>query len=196
MKISVVVAHPNVGTSFNHAITKTVCDTLAAQGHQVVLHDLYDEKFDPILEPGEEKLEEHELPLPVRNAMNDVRQSDGLVFVHPNWWGAPPAILKGWIDRVLRAGFAYRFTQDGPVPHMTDKIVQVFSTSNTPKEVEENVYKNPIEHFWKTIVFGLCGSRSFEYRNFEPVIMSTLQDRSHWLDEVAETIKRRFPADC
>ncbi|MDD3585969.1 MAG: NAD(P)H-dependent oxidoreductase [Thermoguttaceae bacterium] len=195
MKISVIVAHPNTGASFNHAITKTVSDTLSAQGHEVVLHDLYHEKFDPVLPAGEEKREENELPEPIRKAMNDVRHSDGLVFIHPNWWGAPPAILKGWLDRVLRAGFAYRFTQDGPLPQMTDKIVQVFSTSNTPKDVEETVYKNPIAHFWKTIVFGLCGCRSFEHRNFEPIILSSPEDRKHWLNEVSETMKRRFPAD-
>ncbi|MDO5566694.1 MAG: NAD(P)H-dependent oxidoreductase, partial [Planctomycetia bacterium] len=83
MKVSVVVAHPNTGASFNHAITKTVCDTLAAQGHEVVLHDLYADEFDPVLPLGEEKREENELPQPIRQAMNDVRQSGGLIFIHP-----------------------------------------------------------------------------------------------------------------
>jgi len=39
----------------------------------------------------------------------EIRQADGLVIVHPNWWGEPPAMLKGWVDRVLRAGVAYDF---------------------------------------------------------------------------------------
>ena len=37
----------------------------------------------------------------------EIREADGIIVIHPNWWGQPPAIMKGWVDRVLRVGVAY-----------------------------------------------------------------------------------------
>jgi putative NADPH-quinone reductase len=43
----------------------------------------------------------------------DLAIAEGLVIIHPNWWGGPPAILKGWVDRVMRAGLAYQLSAEG-----------------------------------------------------------------------------------
>ncbi len=186
-KFVVILGHQRPG-SFNHAIAEAACRTLREQGHEVVFHDLYVEGFDPVLREEEIKASDAELPEEIRRSMEEIREADGLVFVHPNWWGGPPAMLRGWVDRVLRQGFAYHFTPQGPVAHFTDKAVFVFSTSNTPQEVEINVYKDPVEHFWKVIVFGLCGSKSFKRLNFEPIILSTPEDRCRWLDDVRNVL--------
>ena len=191
MKTIILLAHPKSG-SFNHAIAETACRSLEALGHEPILHDLYAERFDPVLPVEELTLANEELPDLLRKYQTEILEAKGFVFVHPNWWGNPPAILAGWIDRVLRNGFAYRFTEKGPVPQLGDKIVQIFSTSNTPREVEWNVYRDPLENFWKTIVFGLCGCESFERRNFEPIILSTNEQRQDWLHEVGEIMRRRF----
>lgn len=191
MKVSLLLGHQKPG-SFNHGIAQLVFETLREAGHEPMLHDLYQEGFDPVLPAGEDKLPEELLPGEIRAHIEEVREAEGLVFVHPNWWGGPPAILRGWVDRVFRQGSVYNFTPDGPVSYIGDKIIQVFSTSNTPREVELNFYKDPIEHFWKVVVFGLLGSRSFERRNFEPIILSTPEQRQDWLEEVRETVRRRF----
>ena len=191
MKTLILLAHPKPG-SFNHAIAEVVHRSLEDLGHEPILHDLYAERFDPVLPPEELTIANEELPEPLRKYQAEIQGAKGLVFVHPNWWSNPPAILAGWIDRVFRAGFAYRFTEKGAVPLLGDKIVQVFSTSNTPREIELNVYHNPLDNYWKTIVFGPCGCESVERRNFEPVILSTLDERHAWLREVGETIHRRF----
>jgi len=191
MKTLVLLAHPKPG-SFNHAIAETVCRSLKDLGHELILHDLYAERFDPVLPVEELTIANEELPEPLRKYQAEIQVAKGLVFIHPNWWGNPPAILAGWVDRVIRNGFAYRFTEKGPIPLLGDKIVQVFSTSNTPKEVEVNVYGDPLENFWKTIVFGLCGCESLERRNFGPIILSTLDQRKVWLRETGEIICRRF----
>ncbi|MDO5554738.1 MAG: NAD(P)H-dependent oxidoreductase [Planctomycetia bacterium] len=193
MKVLTVIAHPNTDKSFNHAIAQAAIETLKANGHEVVVRDLYADGFDPVLPLGEEKLPAEDLPQVIQDDMALVRQADAILFVHPNWWSAPPAILKGWIDRVLRAGFAYRFSPEGAIPMLGDKSAFIFTTSNTPGEVEDKVYHNPIANFWKTIVFGLCGSRTCCYRNFDSVIMSTPEQRAGWLQEVRDTIARHFP---
>ena len=192
MKVLVILGHPDPGGSFNRAIAETACRTLEALGHEPVLRDLYAEKFDPVMPLGEEKLPIEELPAPVRNEIRLVREAGGFVFVHPNWWGTPPALLKGWIDRVFRAGFAYSFSPDGVISNFTDKAVQVFTTSNTPRDVELEVYHDPLENFWKTIVFGLVGSKTFGRRNFESVIMSSPDERAQWLAETEALVKERF----
>ncbi len=191
MKTLVLLAHPKPG-SFNHAIADAVCQYLEELGQEPVLHDLYAERFDPVLPVEELELANDKLPSPLKEYQAEILDAKGLVFVHPNWWGNPPAILSGWIDRVLKNDFAYRFTEKGPVPMLGDKIVQVFSTSNTPRDVELNVYRDPLENFWKVVVFGLCGCESFERRNFEPIILSDVDQRHGWLREVGETIHRRF----
>lgn len=192
MKTTVIIAHPNTDKSFNHAIANAAIKALEEKGHEVTVLDLYKENFDPVLPLNEEKLEESDLPEQIRAMMETIRQSDGLIFIHPNWWGAPPANLKGFLDRVFRVGFAYKFTPNGALSLFTDKTAQVFTTSNTPRDVEVSVYGDPLENYWKTIVFGLCGCKSFERRNFESIIMSSPEDRQKWLDEVTETVKRRF----
>jgi len=50
-------------------------------------------------------------PRSSRNTAPKIAIADGIVFVHPDWWGMPPAILKGWIDRVLRSGVTYQFLE-------------------------------------------------------------------------------------
>ena len=192
-KVLVIVGHPDVASSFNGAIARAVCAALTAQGYAPELRDLYAEGFNPVMTLGEATGSVENAPLEMRAEMAQVKESAGLVFVHPNWWGGPPAILRGWIDRVLRNGFAYGFTEAGPWSALGDTIVQVFSPSNTPRDVELNVYGDPLENFWKTIVFSLVGAKSFERRNFEQIILSDAAMRAEWLREVDATIRRRFP---
>lgn len=193
MSVVVVLAHPTPG-SFNHAIAERIEQTLASAGVACSLHSLYAEAFDPILPSGEAEAAEEALPPFLRQHIEEIRAACGIVFVHPNWWGSPPAIMRGWVDRVFRHDFAYHFTEHGPVPHFTDKAVQVFTTANTPRDVETGVYGDPLETHWKKVVFGLCGCASFERRNFASIVMSRPEDRTAWLDEVAATITRRFVA--
>ena len=192
-QVIVVVGHPDAAKSFNGAIANAVSATLAELGYAPKLRDLYAEGFNPVMPLSETNSPSDKAPVAMLAEMDDVKKSVGLVFIHPNWWGGPPAILKGWIDRVFRNGFAYGFTEKGPWSALNDKIVQVFTTSNTPRDYEVDVYGDPLENFWKTIVFSVVGSSSFERRNFEQIIMSDEAMRKGWLEETVATIKRRFP---
>ena len=139
MKVSVILAHPNK-ESFNHAIAETAMAALEQNGHEAVLHDLYAEGFDPIL-PGDEIPEEATLAPEIEAYCREISSADGIIIVHPNWWGQPPAILKGWVDRVFRPGVAYRFLEGDqgegePVGLLRARAAIVFNTSNTPPERE------------------------------------------------------------
>lgn len=188
MQTLIVLAHPRPG-SFNHAIANTVRDTLLSLGHSVRLLDLYAEHFDPLLTPDELQ-RGHVPPAQVREHADLLLAADFIVVVHPNWWAQAPAILKGWLDRVLRAGEAYRFgtNEQGEgvvIGQLKARAALVFTTSNTPREAELALYGDPLDNFWKRCVWGFCGIEHTVRRNFESLITSTPEQRSTWLLEAA-----------
>lgn len=196
MKVSVILAHPSAN-SFNHAIAAVGVDALRRNEHDLRFHDLYDENFDPLLRTCEIP---RDAPLPpdLRQHCTEIAEADGIIVIHPNWWGQPPAILKGWIDRVIRPGVAYEFPEGDkgegvPKPLLRAQIAVVFNTSNTGAERELTAFGDPLETLWKNCVFGLCGVSSFYRRNFSVVVMSSAEQRKEWLMEVRWTVEQRFP---
>jgi NAD(P)H dehydrogenase (quinone) len=186
MNISLILAHPAPG-SFNHALAATVDETLRDRGHTVQFHDLYAERFDPVM-TATELAKDAVLPEEIELHIRQLEQADGLVIVHPNWWSAPPAILRGWVDRVLRPGRAYRFVPDGqggarPEGLLRLRVALVLNTANTPQDKEERLYGDPLQAHWLRVVFGICGVPRVQRRNFSPVITSTPELRRQWLEE-------------
>ena len=199
MKVLVIVAHPNKA-SFNHAIALTCAQTLSDNGHEVIAHDLYDEHFDPILPFGEFP-KEAALPSAIRRHCDEVAQADGIVIVHPNWWGQPPAILKGWVDRVIRPGVAYEFLEGDSGEGVPRGLLKadcaiIFNTSNTETTREKTVFGDPLQLIWENCVFGLCGVPKFHRRMFNIVVTSTEAQRRAWLSEVVATVNRFFPKEA
>jgi len=196
MEISVILAHPHSG-SFNHAIAETVVATLEATGHAVRFHDLYAEGFDPVLPYGE-IARDAALPPGIARHWAEIAAADGIVFVHPNWWGQQPAILKGWVDRVLRPGVAYRFAESDsgegiPLGLLRARAALVFNTSNTPVEREHAVFGDPLEALWKACICSFCGIPAFHRRMFGVIVTSTEEERRAWLGEGRELTRRMFP---
>jgi NAD(P)H dehydrogenase (quinone) len=190
MNVLVILGHQRQG-SFCHAIAQTAMEELCAAGHEVVYHDLYAERFDAILVDDEIPKTAPLEPVVARHC-REVREADGYLIVHPNWWAMPPAILKGWLDRVFRQGVVYEFGPQGVVGHLKGKKAVVFSTSNTPRDDELRLFGDPLENLWKTCVFGFCGLDDFFRRNFESIIMSTPEQRGQWLAEVRKIVRERF----
>jgi NAD(P)H dehydrogenase (quinone) len=196
MRISVIIAHPNP-QGFNHAIARAVDEELSDNGHVVVFHDLYAEDFDPVL-PYHEIQKDVLLPSAIDTHCQEIASADGIIMVHPNWWGQPPAILKGWIDRIIRPGVAYQFLEgddgDGiPMGLLKARAVLVFNTSNTPAERERTVFGDPLETLWRNCVFGLCGVPVFHREMFGVIVTSTAEQRSQWLTRVRQVVSRYFP---
>ena len=195
MNISLILAHPNP-ESLNHAIAQQSKNYLEKQGHTVFYHDLYQEQFDPNL-PFEEFEKDAALPDEVQTYCDELIDSEGLILVHPNWWGMPPAILKGWVDRVIRPGVAYQFDEGDsgegvPKGLLKAKATVVFNTSNTSEYRETNVFGDPLENLWKTCILDFCGIQQFYRKMFRIVVTSTLEERQAWLMEVEEMLEKAF----
>jgi NAD(P)H dehydrogenase (quinone) len=191
MKISIILAHPDKN-SFNQAIAKTACEELRERGHEIFFHDLYKEAFDPIL-TAMEIPKESLIPPEIEKHCRELAMADGIIIIHPNWWGQPPAILKGWIDRVIRPCVAYEFLEGDAgegIPHglLKAKAALVFNTSNTETKREQIVFGDPLELIWKNCIFDLCGVKHFLRRMFTIVVTSTTEERKIWLQEVRERV--------
>lgn len=148
-------------------------------------HDLYAEGFEPVR--GADQI--------VARHRAELAKAELIVVFHPNWWGQPPAILKGWIDRAFTQGVAYDYPAGaGPeapaIGLLKARAALVFNTSNTFPEREAAVFGNPLERLWRDCVFGLCGVRTFERRAFGPMAASTPPQREAWLAEVRATVAR------
>lgn len=199
MKISLILAHPDP-ESFNAAIAKHCFDTLVLNGHTVFFHDLYREKFDGIL-PSYEIPRSVELPDEIQRHCDEIASVDGIIIVHPNWWGQPPAILKGWIDRVIRPGVAYEFLEGDsgegvPAGLLPARSALVFNTSNTEAARESEVFGDPLETIWKNCIFDLCGVSDVCRRMFNIIVTSSKAQRMAWLSEVEEIVNRYYPEEA
>lgn len=154
MKALIVHAHPEP-TSFNGALTRHAVGVLIGAGHEVVVSDLYAMDFDPVSDrrnfttiadplyfrqqTEEAHASAHDGFTPVLQAeMDKLVRCDVLIFQFPIWWLGPPAILKGWVDRVFAAGRAYGGGRyfDGGVYHGKRAMCSV--TVGGPRDVYSN----------------------------------------------------------
>jgi putative NADPH-quinone reductase len=193
MKILLILCHPRSG-SFNHTLAAGARETLGALGHEVLFHDLHGEGFDPVLDSSElsrlcsldDLVQEHSQQL---------TQAGGLVIFHPDWWSQPPAMLKGWVDRVFRQGVAYELEgEDGPDrkwrPLLVGKKGLVYCTSDT----EEGERPGVLESLWKDAILGRCGMQAecFVVRDMRGPDPGRRRD---WMKFVTETLKQTFGTD-
>lgn len=188
-----VIANPNPA-SFSHAMADAAEAALSARGCEIVRHDLYAQGFNPVQPTGEAQNTGSDDPLVERHCA-DLSRADLILVFHPNWWSQPPALMKGWVDRVFRLGTAYGYPpgagyEDEPVGLLRARQALVFNTSNTKPEREAAVFGDPLDTLWRTSIFGLCGVGDVVRRMYAPVAGSTAVQRDTWLAEVAELARR------
>jgi NAD(P)H dehydrogenase (quinone) len=191
--VMVVLAHPRPA-SFNHAIAERVCGALADRGATVHFHDLYAEGFDPVLRADEaytsgDRIED--VPAASRDPLiqshrEQLGRASALVAIHPNWWGKPPAIMAGWLDRVLVPGVAYRLDDAGGAPESLLRLgdVLVVNTSDTTAEREEALFGDPLEAIWRRCLAPYLGGPRVERIVLRVVADADAGQRRRWLDEV------------
>jgi len=137
MKHLIIYAHPHAG-SLNHVILETAVSYLQKPGNEVVVRDLYALKFDPVLSledmAGQRKGHVDEK---VAAEQEFIQWADAITFIYPIWWTGLPAIMKGYIDRVMSYGFAYRYDQGIQKGLLTGKKAYIFNTHGKSKEEYE-----------------------------------------------------------
>ena len=129
MKILIVYAHPS-SSSFCNAILQAVQSGLSEAGHEFKVADLYAENFQPaMIEADFAQFQGKPLPDEILKEQERVEWSDGIVFIFPIWWWSFPAILKGWVDRVLSYGWAYEDPKDPDSGYLKPRKILVLPTA-------------------------------------------------------------------
>lgn len=120
----IVLGHPRDG-SFNHQVAETYARVVKAHWQDAEVRDLYALGFDPLLRADD-------APDPdLEREIELARACDILVFVYPIWFGTPPAIIKGYVERVLGAGFEPAQLKSGERGPLAGKRFLTLSTSAT-----------------------------------------------------------------
>jgi len=181
----VILAHPIPG-SFNHSAAEQANGTLVENGFAVQVHDLYAEGFQPLL-TQEELKRRFSFDPEIQEFGRQTRNAELLVFVHPDWWGGPPAVLKGWLERVLRPGVAYDF--EGPefskkekVPLLTGKKVLVLCTTDAAQN-------ELLARTWRESILAYCGITHARVEVLTDMRNSTRRQRTRWLENIPGYVK-------
>ena len=178
-RVLLLVAHPNP-SSLNHALARAATEALEEGGVRVDLHDLYREGFDPRLSAGE--IATHASDDAVVEAhVRELRAADALVVIHPVWFDQPPAILSGWVQRVVREGDAFEHAPEGGFRGLLPaQDALVVTTQNAPY-----VPPDALDHYWRSFVLPAVGIDDAERIALGPVVASDGATRRGWLEDVA-----------
>ena len=160
MKCLVVTAHP-LSNSLCMALTNRAVARLRSDGHEIVLENLYLEKFDPVLSAPEREsyYSQSYDSSQVADQVDRLLAAEALVLVFPTWWFGFPAVLKGWFDRVWGPGIAYDHARDfGPIkPRLNHlKRVLVITTLGAPWWVDKLIMRQPVKKVVKIALLSTC----------------------------------------
>lgn len=161
MKHLILYAHPNP-RSFNAAILDKTVRSLESKGHQVIVRDLYQINFDPVLKGSDfEAFQSGKNPADIDKEHRYIAEADVIMLIYPIWWTGIPAILKGYIDRVFSYGFAYKHEQGAPVGLLTGKKGFIINTQGTPAEYYDSTgMTDSMKETSDIGIFDFCGIES------------------------------------
>jgi NAD(P)H dehydrogenase (quinone) len=177
MQHAVILAHPKP-TSFCAAVARTCVEHLRATNHQAMLRDLYALNFDPRLKAEELPTTKGVAPsadiIFERKLLAEVRS---FIFVYPFWFNAPPAILKGYVDRVFGMGFGYGPIAGGTEALLAGRSLLSFSTSGAPGHwVDDTGALKALMTVFDLHLQGVCGVRVVDHKHFGGVVPNMNQE--------------------
>lgn len=168
----IIYAHPNQA-SFNNAILQEVIK--ASSPHSVVVRDLYQLGFDPRLDWQElsESFSQH-YPAEIQQEHQYWAEAKVITLIYPLWWMGFPAILKGYLDRVLSYGFAYQNATPKSIGLLDGKKIQQFITlGNSVEEYRNKGYLAAFEHSLGKGLFEFCGIEQVQLHFFGEIGLPT-----------------------
>ncbi len=186
MKSVIILAHP-YPNSFNHVIKDVVVQALIDK-KEVNVIDLVKDEFDPVLSQEDLRLymQGQSSDPKVMEYQRDLLDCDDLVLIFPIWWYEAPAILKGFLDKVLLPGFAFDEVENQLVGRLSHiKRLTVISTSEVLSDYMRKEVGNPIEISLMNTTLGVCGIKNdMLWLNCEKIASGSLIERESFLNRV------------
>ncbi len=183
-KLFIIYGHYS-DKSFNAAIKDEFIKTVKENGNEVDLVDLYKENFNPVF-AGEKP------DAVVLDHQKRIENSDVIVLIAPIWNFRMPAILEGWIDKVLSPPWAFRFKKifgnyGYPVGNLTGKKAIVFCTYGSPQFAIRTFFLNMPTKRLRRGVFNICGIPDVIYNRYFAVPFVSDEKRKKFLKDVKKT---------
>ncbi len=181
--ILLINGHPDK-ESYNYALAESYAKGALKTGNKVTTLNLADLSFNPNLAFGYRKRTELEPDL--LEAQKMIKQADHIVWVYPVWWGSYPALLKGFLDRVLLPGYAFE-KREGSVwwdKFLTGKTARIICTMDQPTWYYKLMYKAPSHHAMTQLTCHFIGIKPVRITAIGPIRLSTDEFRSKWLKKI------------
>ncbi|WP_448091801.1 NAD(P)H-dependent oxidoreductase [Pseudomonas lini] len=179
-RILVILGHPS-SNSFCGALAERYAQSALRAGHEVRQLWLGKMDFDPVLRKGYQHVQPLEADL--RRAQADILWAEHLTLVYPIWWGSVPALLKGFLDRVLLPGFAFKYREGKAFPDklLHGRSAHLLVTMDTPPWYYRWIYRMPGLHQMRKTTLAFCGIQPQRTLTFGPVLGSSAGQRETWL---------------
>jgi putative NADPH-quinone reductase len=179
-RILVILGH-SANDSFCGSLAESYIKGARAAGNEVQQISLANLSFDPVLHNGYASIQELEPDL--ITAQTAIIWAQHIVFVYPIWWGALPALLKGFIDRIFLPGFAFKF-RDGSQfwdRLLSGRSAHLLVTMDTPPWYFRWIYRMPGHNQMKRTILEFCGIKPVAVSSFGPIKSANRQKREKWL---------------
>ncbi len=182
-RILLILGHPS-DDSFCGAIAERYREAASGAGHEVRLLRLGELDFDPVLRNGYNR--EQPLEPDLLQAQQAIAWADHLALVFPVWWGGVPALLKGFLDRALLPGFAFRYRKGSAFPEklLKGRTAYLLATLDTPPWYFRWFQRMPALQQMRRTTLEFCGVRPTATLLFGPILHSAPQRREGWLRQV------------
>ncbi|MEM6801700.1 MAG: NAD(P)H-dependent oxidoreductase [Bacteroidota bacterium] len=182
-KILIVNGHPDQ-ESFNYALSAAYQKGLAQTDAELQLINIAELNFNPNLQFGYRKRTELEADL--LQAQEKLLWADHIVWIYPVWWGSVPAIMKGFLDRVLLPGFAFK-KREGSVwwdNFFTGKTARIICTLDQPSWYYRLFNRAPSHFAMKKLTLNFIGVKSIKITSIGPLRLSKEEFREKWLRKI------------
>lgn len=184
-KILLILGHPSSDSLCGH-LADAYVEAALGSGSEVRQIRLGELAFDPILHEGYRK--EQTLEPDLRKAQEYIAWAEHLVFVYPTWWGAMPALLKGFIDRIFLPGFAFKYRENSQFWDrlLAGRSAHLLVTMDTPPWYYRWIFRMPGHQQMKRTILEFSGIKPVKVTSFGPVINASAERRASWTDLAAQ----------
>lgn len=182
-KIAIIIGHPDA-ESYNFALASAYRSGAEQSGAEVRTIILRELDFDPNLQFGYRQRTELEPDL--LQAQDTLKWADHLVWVYPVWWGSVPAVMKGFLDRVLLPGYAFK-KREGSIwwdKFFTGKTARLICTMDQPAWYYRWFNRAPSHYAMRKLTMNFIGVRSVKITAIGPIRLSKDEFRAKWLQRV------------
>ena len=195
-KVLVILGHPQ-SDSLCASMARAYADGARQAGALVRCLNVGQLAFNPTLQ-GYHAAQPLEPDLEAAQA--DIAWARHLVWVYPIWWGAMPALLKGFIDRVFLPGYAFKYRKDSPWWDrlLAGRSAELLVTMDSPPWYFRWVTRMPGHHQMKKAILEFCGIRPVRVHSFGPVRSASTERLAQWVNaarQLGNRQARRGPPD-